>query len=167
MKHLRIFVIGKETTSEQTVAFYCIHINFRTVLANTLEMQEYVELINKRSYNGAISYSIYDVWYLNQNINDPIHRFTTCKEILLSVPVVIFTKKDFFLLNVLNEKIERFQTSGLIEYWHKKCFNGELLRSKPSLIPQVITIYKLLGCFQIWLGGLIVAVFVFIVEFIA
>jgi hypothetical protein len=90
-------------------------------------------------------------------------KFRVCREVFVSVPVVIYTKKDFYLLDVINEKIEDLKASGLIEYWLLIAMNRKV-KEKDLNEPKVLSIQRLIGCFQILLFGYFLSLFVFIVE---
>ena len=70
----------------------------------------------------------------------------------MTIPIVIYTNKNFYLLQAINEKIESFIAAGLVEYWHSLSYNEELL-TKQSNPPKVLTFHHLSGCFYIWIFG--------------
>lgn len=82
----------------------------------------------------------------------------------MTVPIVIYTKKHFYLNRALNEKIDSMNVAGLIEYWYSKQFLKEIIKEEKS--PEVLTFVHLSGCFQIWAGGCVLSLTVFVAEFV-
>jgi len=81
----------------------------------------------------------------------------------MTIPIVIYTKKNFYLLQAMNDKIESLIAAGLIEYWHSLSYNKELL-TKHSIPPKVLTFDHLSGCFYIWICGCLVSLLTLVFE---
>lgn len=111
------------------------------------------------SLKGAIGRAVARILYANQN--SPLaERYTICKDILMMMPAVIYTRKDFYLMEVINEKIQYFKAAGLVNYWHfhvKKLDDGSVPR-------RVLNFQDLSGAFQILLYGCCSSFLVFIME---
>lgn len=88
------------------------------------------------------------------------------KKSLAVIPIVIYTRKNFFLLDALNEKIDIFKTAGLIEYWFFKNYNFVNVTAKRIEGPKKLTVDKLAGCFQILSFGCTISFVIFIIEVI-
>lgn len=101
--------------------------------------------------------------YVNQQ-NTSAPRSIICKEKFLTLASVVFTPKGYFLLDALNEKITNLKSAGLVEHWHSKAFDKDILKMKESKQPKVIKMQHLLGCFRTWMFGLLFSIFAFIVE---
>lgn len=82
----------------------------------------------------------------------------------MTVPVIIYTKKDFYLLDQLNDKIETLKAAGLIDFWFDQDIDKRLLTSKKTDGPMILTVDKLLGSFQILLAGCFISFIVFVIE---
>lgn len=91
------------------------------------------------------------------------NQYIICKEILTMIPVTIYTRKDYFLLSVLNEKIELLKAAGFIELWqfreHKKISNN-------ISEPGVLNMHQLVGCFHILIFGYSFSLVLFFGELI-
>lgn len=87
-----------------------------------------------------------------------------CKEIFMIIPVVIYVPKDFYLTEILNEKITILQAAGLIDYWHAMIIDRRFLKASKSKEPKGIKIEHLSGCFYIWISSCMFAFIVFIAE---
>lgn len=102
------------------------------------------------------------VIYLNQ-ISSKEKRNHICKDVFMTISVVIFTKKDFYLLDEINNKIGMFQAAGLIDFWHNQNVNREII-DKDKRYPVVLTLNQLLSCFQLLFVGFLISFLVFILE---
>lgn len=130
------------------------------------EVEENLELIKSNpTFDVAIVKSLTSIKYHNQKVTAD-ERFKFCKETLITIPIVIYTRKSFFLIEALNEHFENFKAAGLMAKWYKEDINQDLLDEKIADVPKVFTIRDLLGCFQVWCFGLVVSIVVFIIEFV-
>lgn len=109
--------------------------------------------------------SLERIMYLNRI--HPDQQISTMKAPLASIPIVIYTRKNFFLLDALNKKIDTFKAAGLIDYWFLKEY--DIANATTMLVegPKQLTVHKLAGCFKILGLGCGISLVVFIVEFIA
>lgn len=87
-----------------------------------------------------------------------------CKEKFQTVPVVIYSIKDFYLLDALNRKIEMLKNTGLIDFWHFQDIDERFLYAKASKRPRVMRLRNLLGCFHILGAGCVISLIVFFIE---
>lgn len=116
-------------------------------------------------FDAAIVKSLTSIKYHNQNVTAD-ERFKFCKETLITIPIVIYTRKSFFLIDALNEHFENFKAAGLLSKWYKEDINQDLLDEKIADVPKVFAIQDLLGCFQVWCFGLFISIVVFVIEFV-
>ncbi|KAL7016997.1 hypothetical protein ACKWTF_010216 [Chironomus riparius] len=86
-----------------------------------------------------------------------------CRENFMAVPIVIYTRKNFYLLKAMNRKIETLNAAGLIEYWYSLSFMQDLSSHEVNP-PKMLTFDHLSGCFEIWTGGCLVSFLSFIAE---
>lgn len=82
----------------------------------------------------------------------------------MSIPIVMYTRKNFFLIEELNEKLEAFKAAGLIVKWYKDDLNQTALNEKESIAPRIISTHDVLGSFQILSFGLVGSFIVFLTE---
>lgn len=97
-------------------------------------------------------------------VNSKIRPFNICKETFMTVPVVLYSLKDFYLLDAMTEKIEICKAAGLVEYWNMQHMNRKILRTDSSQHPKILELDHLLGCFQILLLGNVIGFLVFCFE---
>lgn len=107
--------------------------------------------------------SIIPVLYLNQNFSES-SRFKICKDVLFTSPVVIYTRKNFFLLDALNEKIELLKSAGLIHFWQLQDVDEKFLNVIESEYLEALTVEHLMGSFYILFMGCLASFTVFIYE---
>lgn len=147
--------------------FYSIHftiISCRVVAISSNDTNLYLKKVQTNPFfKGAYGYWLPTVLHLNQ-INPIELRYEICKEPLMMIPLVIYTRKNFYLLEELNEKIEYFKAAGLIELWQFQDIDFKLLNYKSPNYPKVLSLHQLSGSFQILLWGLFVSCLVFLAE---
>ena len=105
------------------------------------------------------------VHYKNQ-LNDRNATLTTCKEQLLTVPIVLYYRKNHYLVKEVNQKMSMINSAGLSDYWTKIYLEKTLKsdhKSKREL--QKLNLQQLYGSFQIWIGGCIIGLLTFVGEF--
>lgn len=81
------------------------------------------------------------------------------------MPVVIYTRKDFYLVEAVNEKIEFIISAGLVDFWQLQDVNDQLLKVKDIKYPEPLTTNHLMASFHILLSGYITSLFVLALEF--
>lgn len=117
------------------------------------------------NYKSAKLEPLTKIIYLNYvaaNMKEP--RYQVSKEVFVMVPIVIYTQKDFFLLNAINEKLEMFLSAGLIDHWS---FENNFHREADNIeIPNVLTLEHLSGAFYILALGCVLGLFVFVFEWV-
>lgn len=139
---------------------------FRAVKISADHKNFYVNKLKNQEVQGCISDSYYEVLYVNQNLKQGTKKTFICKDVYMTIPSVIYTVKEFYLIDTLNDCIEKLKASGLVEYWHKRVFDERILLAKESKHPKVIKLHHLLGCFQIWFLGIILSAMVFMREYL-
>ncbi|CRK93730.1 CLUMA_CG007258, isoform A [Clunio marinus] len=87
---------------------------------------------------------------------------TFCKELFLSnLPTVAYTRKNFFLIDSLNEKIELLGAAGIIYYWNRETKKNPMENAEVNV---ALNIYHFLGCFQLLLFGFLLSFLTFLKE---
>lgn len=112
------------------------------------------------NFNGAVGRALHTIIYLNHLRTEEL-QYNILKTTFMSVPVVIYARKDFFLLEALNEKIELIKAAGLITFWEKQYANSNMTT---KIEPRVLKLKELIGCFQILIIGYMFSFMVFVIE---
>ena len=120
----------------------------------TRQRDENLKIASGRPYENAV--------YTNMNL-PPHEKVRLCRDPLRTFSVVIYTRKNFFLLDAMNEKIGMLKASGLIGLWHFQNFGVE--RKIPeSSFPRQLTTEHLMGCFYILFIGCGISFLTFLIE---
>jgi hypothetical protein len=101
--------------------------------------------------------------YYKVNDNNEL-RLKICKDSLLTIPSVMYTSKNFFLLPAINEALENFKAGGLIEYWHSMAFDRKHMKTEVKSYPKVLSMKHLSGCFEMWMTGCLISFSVLMLE---
>lgn len=86
------------------------------------------------------------------------------KESLLTNQIVLFFRKNHFIVEAVDEKISIFKSAGLIDYWTSKY--EERYPKFETKGPKVLTLYNFFGIFKAWIYFLIIAFFSFCAEIV-
>jgi hypothetical protein len=153
--------MAEKQVSREIDLFETILINIfdRLVRTNANETEFYIRKVrNDSSFKGAIFSTLVKTIYFNQ-FETKENQSVACKEKVMTIPVVIYAQKDFYLLESMNEKIKMLITAGLIEYWNFEGINKQRISQKNEKNPKILTLYHVSGCFYIlvfdWLLSLI------------
>lgn len=111
----------------------------------------------------AVVSSVLGVLYQNQEFKQKI-RFKVCKEMLFMTPVVIYTRKNYYLLNAISSKLEILKSSGLINFWQSQDVDVMLLRTKEVIYPESLKLSDLMGVFSVLFLGLTISSLVLVYE---
>lgn len=117
-------------------------------------------------YKGVYANSLFKALYLNQ-VSPKDSRYNICKEPYSTYPIVIYAKKNFYLIDALNEKISLMQAAGLIEFWYYQDLDIRYLVTTFTEPLKTLTMKHLGGCFQILFFGLALSFLAFILELLS
>jgi Ligated ion channel L-glutamate- and glycine-binding site len=112
-----------------------------------------VELWKHISYYGAENEAILTAMTRVIKMNVKYHKtfvLRICREIEASVSIVIYYRKDFYLINEINKKIQVFISSGIVDFWIKKHLDMRFLYFQNDIRgPQKLSLQHLTGAFDI------------------
>lgn len=124
-----------------------------------------LEKVHDPSSKGVFPRGLNTVYYNNQiNYKNKTKIFSLLKEKLLIIPIVIYTRRNFFLNPTISKNIRLLQASGLIEHWHKTMVDKRFLKDKSRKGPKQLKMSHLESCFGILLIGHVMAFVSFVVE---
>jgi hypothetical protein len=115
----------------------------------------------KAAYGSSLSVALY------HNEKKKTLNFKICKEVFLTIPMVMYTVKDFYLLEAMNEKIENLKSAGLVNFWLSQDIDEKISKVKAVIYPKVLTFVHLKGTFYILFIGFSVSFVVFVLELIS
>lgn len=131
------------------------------------EFLEYSEKIRiDPSLKGALPRSFYRLIYQSQKYVRSEDTLTFCKENIQMAHVVMITRKDFYLIDALNKKIELLKQSGLIEFWRLQYIDVNFIKAKIPNSPQAITIQNVLGSIYILVIGYLFSIVALFFELV-
>lgn len=126
---------------------------------------EYTEkIINEPNFKGAVLRSLYRLAYYKQKYLSSETVLTICKENIHIQHVVMITRKDFYLIDALNKKMDQLKQAGLVEYWRMWFIDMNFVKAKAPSDPQVMTFDQMQGIIYILLIGYAVSAVAFISE---
>lgn len=115
------------------------------------------------SLKSAFGESLTTALYENQITNQSSRR-KICKNSLLMLPEVIYTVKDFYLLDEFNYKIERLKNAGLIDFWYYQFIDKSASGIKVEKHPEKLKLQHFQSCFHILLIGSFINFVIFVLE---
>lgn len=120
-------------------------------------------MITQVANKQAVLASYTDLMYRMHNATTV--RVKILNEALITFPVIILTRKNYYLLRALNEKIENLKASGLIGFWYRNSLNSNL-KVHIEERSESLSLEQLSGCFEILCVGTGIGVVFLILEFI-
>jgi hypothetical protein len=90
--------------------------------------------------------------------------YKICKEHLVTVNVVFYYTKNFFLRTKLDMHIGSLVSAGLIEHWKSKYDNMRFWNYQTKIGPRVLSVDHLIGSFYILGFGYLCATIVLLIE---
>jgi ABC-type amino acid transport substrate-binding protein len=90
--------------------------------------------------------------------------YKICKEHLITINIVFYYTKNFFLRTKLDLHIGSLISSGLIEHWISKYDNTNFWKIQNEIGPKVLNIDHLIGSFYILGFGYLCATIVLLIE---
>lgn len=143
--------------------FFQSKIFSRMLKVSLKQGNDYVEqLKTDPSLKLAFGKSLDAAYYINQISNTS--RATICSEVFMTVPIVIYARQEFYLLNTINERIQQLSASGLIDFWASQDVNIGLLKAKEIFYPKVLNFKEFKGSFYVLSIGCVLGVLVFMFE---
>lgn len=123
------------------------------------EIAYLVRIATDSDFKGAVAKPRTQALYINARNRD---KFKILEEDYFLVSIVIYSKKDFFLLDALNERLSLFKSYGLLKYYRYQ--NQEALTNSNQKLPKVFSLKRLLGCFYLLFGGFLLSIVSFVGE---
>jgi hypothetical protein len=124
-----------------------------------------MQIRDNPSFKGAYGLTMTQIRYFNK-VKTPSFPVKVCKNIIITTPIVVYTTKEFYLLDSLNEKIDLFKSAGLIDFWLYRYISKENFEDNTTQHQRVLKLNQLVAAFYIWLSGCILSVTTFVIELI-
>lgn len=111
------------------------------------EGKNYIKrLTTDASLKVVVGRSSITAHYLNQMSRSAKNAIS--REVFMTVPIVIYSRQDFYLLNSINEEIEQLKASGLIDFWTYQSVKRDKTPTISSL-PKALQVKHFKGSFYI------------------
>lgn len=125
------------------------------------QLDDIVERLNDPSFKGVLLRSR-PISLFELHANGTKRKYEISKEVFVRTPVVMYFQKGSFLTATFNAKLYQLMYGGLIEYW-----DNEFPRKgrKKIVLPKILTMSHLIGIFQIWCLGCLLATMAFMMEY--
>lgn len=118
------------------------------------------------SFKGVFFNNLPQILYNNQ-LNYKNYTFTVCKESFYNMPFVFYFKKNHFLVDEINEKLDLLLMNGMINHFTKKYADPGFLRIKKNGERKVLTLTHFRGAFMFYFLLLQISIISFIAEIIS
>ncbi|KAG5681324.1 hypothetical protein PVAND_010771 [Polypedilum vanderplanki] len=89
-------------------------------------------------------------------------KLKICKEPLMTMNLVIYFRKSFYLIDEINKKITVLISSGIIDYWLRRSLDD--FREVKNNHPRKLNIDDLTGPFNLLIIGHLTSLIIFLIE---
>lgn len=91
--------------------------------------------------------------------------YKVLKEYLFDVQIVYYFPKNFHLIHAIDEKIGILKAAGLVSLWMDTYIDKSYLKILYKTVgPRKIKLEQLHGALEIWICGIVLSMFVFMLE---
>lgn len=119
------------------------------------------------SFHGGVV-TTEDIVLVFNKIHHKSFTLKVLEDVVTSIPTVVYFRKNSYLVNIFNEKLDALKSSGLIGYWAELYRQSQFSKLKEAKSgPKVMTLKTLKGTFQIIVLGLLASILVFAVELLS
>lgn len=85
----------------------------------------------------------------------------------MTIPITLYLRKNHYLIDVINEKVDALITAGLINYWIEQNIGNTFITPKrKDKTPKKLNFLHLIGVFQIWFIGCALGIGTFVGELV-
>lgn len=118
------------------------------------------KILEDSNFDGVIVLPKVVALHMNQQNS---RKLIICKEFFSATPIGIYSIKNFFLLDQINEIIENLNSGGIIEFWFSQHVKNDLDTDEPNSA-KVLSLKHFEGAFSVLVLGVIVSSAVFALE---
>jgi len=148
----------------------CMHESFVDVVINNpkiqkmkqyIKDQECLDSLMSRSKRTAVVGGRLNL--LDYSRTHPDFPYKICPENLLTINIVLYFPKNYYLREAFDHKIGRLVSSGFVEHWLKMYDYTNLWKSIKKG-PRAIKLQHVKGCFYLLICGYLTGIIIFIAE---
>jgi hypothetical protein len=116
-------------------------------------------------YSKSATVSSYDEVVFQNKQNHKNFTYNVCNEVIMTIPTVFYLRKNSYLTEVFNEKIDDLKSAGLIDYFISKYLDPKYLRVKRfEEGPRKLNLSELLVAFKLLAIGILSSLVGFVCE---
>lgn len=139
-------------------------INKRRIIIKLDQVEHYSLMTLDDNFKGVVFQYITAALYRNQR-NFKNFTLKICTEPLMTNHLIFYFRKDFYLIDEVNERIGIMKSSGIVEYFISKYADKKFKQvSSDSTGPSKLELHHFIGVYQMWSFGLALSFLTFLVE---
>jgi hypothetical protein len=162
---------------ENNFTFHMLH-SARAYLVEMPRVLDHSKLLSVNEYNSKLKDMTVDPWYNGafltsvghlayRNMAVFPHSFHHyAPESIYTINIAIYMHKESCLAVPFKEAITNLVNGGLVTKWASLLINNQYLKQIVDESPVALSITQLMGCFELWLLGLLMSFHVFVMEVI-
>jgi hypothetical protein len=117
-------------------------------------------------FQGTLVSSLEQILYINK-INQKNYSLKVCPEYLSRFYYGIYFRKNSYLIHAVDNQILILLQNGLISYWARMYVDENYLKPKmETKAPQALQMDQISGVFEVFAGGLFLAILAFLAELV-
>lgn len=140
---------GNYRCRQNFVSDFCNSRIFSKKIVALSDFDDILEQISDTNFKGSLLHTASLIDYKNGLENRTKSIF--CKEYLMTVAMVAYLRKNFYLTDIVNEKIGIFHAAGLIGFWDRRSKTAIERHATVSDEQKPITFNNLEGMFVVYL----------------
>lgn len=131
------------------------------------EFDDFSELTLDPTFKGAVLRRLDDILFYNRK-NRLRKTYNVLENPLLVSPTVIYLRKNSYLTETLNEKLNLLKSNGIIDYWIGHYLGSQYLKIKDQTSHnKAMTLKALSGAFEVLLVGVVISCLAFVAELLS
>lgn len=124
-----------------------------------------MQKLKSSSFHGAMVSGLNEILMINQR-KDYNFTFQFCRERFMGIAIVMYFRKNFFLIPKINGVVRNLVSAGLIDHWHYNYIERKISKPDQDAGPKVMTMIHLIGSFEVLAGGCAIGILCFLAELI-
>lgn len=140
-------------------------INNRRIIIKLDQVEHYSLMTLDENFKGVVFQYITVALYRNQR-NFKEFTLKICSEPLMTNHLIFYFRKDFYLIDEVNDRIGIMKSSGIVEYFISKYADKKFsqVNTENSAGPSKLELHHFEGVIQMWTFGLTISFVSFLIE---
>jgi hypothetical protein len=146
------------------MAFFKYLLLIRRKIIDLADVDNYCRKTLDPNFKGVVFQYITNALYSNQQ-NFKRFTYKICPEPLMTNHLIIYFRKNFYLVDEISERILRLRSTGIFNFFISKYAEAKFMKvDSDNTGPSQLTVYHFIGIIQLWIFGLGVSSVLFLVE---